>query len=349
MRFDRKIIYFLKRSVHKLPWLYKVIYFLITLNFNNLALIWKRKLYPSHFGGMWTDRSDFTTLLENHVSKKKIKPEEVEQLKIWREKGFIIIEKAVSIQLIDQLLDEFNSLPHESPLGLRITGGGELNSRLYKPELIQPHQSIRIVDYYFFSETARSILFSPSIVRFLKIVFENDPVLTQSLSFEYGSEQEIHQDTAFVIMNSPLNFAASWIALEDVTEGSGELVYYPGSHLWGDFLFSKYFKHWDRERDGEEQLNLWYNWMHAEADRLGIKKEYFRPKKGDILLWHGGLAHGGAKIKNSKLTRKSLVGHYCPLGVRPLYHYYKPINRKIYKTKSNFFTSSHYLPAEFRS
>ena len=43
----------------------------------------------------------------------------------------------------------------------------------------------------------------------------------------------------------------------------------------------------------------------------------FRPKKGDVLLWHADLVHGGAPRERAELTRQSLVTHYCPVNVDP--------------------------------
>jgi len=34
-----------------------------------------------------------------------------------------------------------------------------------------------------------------------------------------------------------MEFAASWIALEDIQPGSGELEYYKGSHKLDDYVF----------------------------------------------------------------------------------------------------------------
>ena len=42
----------------------------------------------------------------------------------------------------------------------------------------------------------------------------------------------------------------------------------------------------------------------------GFKKEKFLAKKGDLLLWHANLLHGGDSIKNDNLTRWSQVTHY---------------------------------------
>jgi hypothetical protein len=43
-------------------------------------------------------------------------------------------------------------------------------------------------------------------------------------------------------------------------------------------------------------------------------------KKGDVLIWHADLMHGGAPIEDPKRTRKSLVAHFMPLGVMPTFY-----------------------------
>ena len=53
-----------------------------------------------------------------------------------------------------------------------------------------------------------------------------------------GSEQGLHRDTAFVVVDPPMSLVAAWIALEDVAAGSGELTYVPGSHRLPEYLFS---------------------------------------------------------------------------------------------------------------
>jgi len=40
----------------------------------------------------------------------------------------------------------------------------------------------------------------------------------------------------------PVELLASWNALEDIQPGSGELVYYPKSHLFPEFLFDDKYK-----------------------------------------------------------------------------------------------------------
>ena len=41
-----------------------------------------------------------------------------------------------------------------------------------------------------------------------------------------------------------------------------------------------------------------------------FEKEVFLPKKGDVIIWHANLIHGGAPVTDPSLTRKSMVVHY---------------------------------------
>jgi len=57
------------------------------------------------------------------------------------------------------------------------------------------------------------LIFAPAILDFLTDIFQDDAVTFQSLYFENGSQQGCHQDTAFVYVEPPYQFAACWIAL----------------------------------------------------------------------------------------------------------------------------------------
>ena len=41
-----------------------------------------------------------------------------------------------------------------------------------------------------------------------------------------------------------------------------------------------------------------------------MNKKTLLINKGDVLIWHACLVHGGEEIKNQKQTRKSYVSHY---------------------------------------
>jgi phytanoyl-CoA hydroxylase len=152
----------------------------------------------------------------------------------------------------------------------------------------------------------------------------------------------MHQDTAFVVTMSPLELAASWIALEDIRPGSGELMYLDGSHRLPEYLFSGKYKHWNPKRDGDEQQAEWQDLMSRNAELMRLEKQTFLPKKGDVLIWSADLAHGGSPVSNPSLTRKSLVGHYCPNRVEPFDFKIHPERRGKARFDGGLYASHHY-------
>jgi ectoine hydroxylase-related dioxygenase (phytanoyl-CoA dioxygenase family) len=166
---------------------------------------------------------------------------------------------------------------------------------------------LRIIDFHNSSIAGKKLSLHPTIVKFLELLFRQRPVAMQSLTFMKGTQQGIHQDFAYVLAGIPSHLAASWIALEDIDPRSGPLMYYPGSHTspkfdWGDGLFRT-------KRSGRNDVEF-AEWIHEQARQRGLSLQHFAPKKGDVFLWHGALAHGGALAADPALTRKSYVTHY---------------------------------------
>ena len=50
--------------------------------------------------------------------------------------------------------------------------------------------------------------------------------------------------------------------------------------------------------------------LHKDAQDYGHVRGSFLARKGDILIWHADLAHGGSPVKHPGITRKSLVTHF---------------------------------------
>lgn len=284
----------------------------------------------SRFGGLWTDRHDAAEEIERRLEAGTISGPDADQLRDWIAHGYVTIERAVEPEACDRLRADLD----------RAFANGDERLLVRSPahEGFEPLEAgadtdrARVLDVYAFYESARAALFSEPIVHFLRTVFDDAPLLFQSLTFEKGSQQGLHQDTAFVVTTSPLEFAASWIALEDIRPGSGELTYLDGSHRLPEYLYGGKHKHWDAERDGEHEHDEWRRQVYAQAERLGLEEKTFLPKKGDALLWSADLAHGGSQVTGPSLTRKSLVGHYCPDRVDPFYFRLRPEQR----TKGRF-------------
>jgi phytanoyl-CoA hydroxylase len=110
-----------------------------------------------------------------------------------------------------------------------------------------------------------------------------------------------------VVSQIPSHLAASWIALEDVNPNSGPLYYYKGSHKVKKFNFGNGIFFDGNSTKNPDDFALY---LDAECKKLKLEKHDLIVKKGDVLIWHAALAHGGRAINDNHLTRKSFVSHY---------------------------------------
>jgi phytanoyl-CoA hydroxylase len=289
-------------------------------------------------GELWIDRPDAS----ERIAALNVSAETASHLKFFWENGYTIFRNIVPLELTDAIVDEMLSVSKRPDRYVVRREGKYVDPADVKS--LGPGG--RVIDIYGVSKAARAAVFQPPVSEFLTALFSEPAIAMQSLCFEYGSQQAIHQDTAYVVSSKPLNLAAAWIALEDVIPGSGELIYYPGSHRFKHFMFGGDSKSWSTNRHGQEVHQEFLAQLHEQAKSRGIEIERFLAKKGDVLIWHADLAHGGARI-TSKHTRRSYVVHFCPRSVKPAYT--KQIAENYFELEDqsgHFFASRHY---DFRS
>lgn len=269
--------------------------------------------FRSQFGGFWPDLSDAGARLAGKQALGLLDATDVARFKHWQEKGYVLLEKAIDPALIDAFRDEIARDWQRGNEGLVIELADGSNAF---PRMLPKYQNVphKVLDYHSTSKLARDIQFAPAIRRFLGQLFERPPMPFQSLLFRYGTEQEMHQDTAYVVVRSPMEFVGCWVALEDITPGSGELQYYEGSHKIPEFLWCGRGRarppEWDDHR-------AFLRWVCEKSEQAGCPLTRFHPKKGDALVWHADLVHGGSPRLKREISRWSLVSHYCPVDVDP--------------------------------
>lgn len=139
----------------------------------------------------------------------------------------------------------------------------------------------------------------------LSELLSGHPLICNSLNFEFGSQQEYHFDTFYMPSPTPNKMVASWIALEDATPNNGPLSYYPGSHKIPPYIFSRGTTH-----AIPEEMSAFKAYIENEIEQRELSPETLMANKGDVLIWHSQLFHGGSEILDKAETRKSLVTHY---------------------------------------
>ena len=299
------------------------------------------KNYFSKFGGMWIDQIDFLEKLLSESNKGEISHEEFNHVLNFSVNGYTAFNELINHKDCDALRSFYLNSFSEGNSDLIVQKPGETggNRKLTQSE---PMADQRIVDLYMANESSLKILLNHKIRRFLKICFDDSPLLFQSLSFLKGSNQGIHQDTAYVVTDKPMQLIASWIALEDIQTGSGELEFYPQSHRFEEFFFSSEFKHYCSERDGGIEHEKFSQHLKCQIAKSKKTSQKFMAKKGDVFLWHADLYHGGRPVADSNLTRNSIVGHYCPITARP--NYFNDSNDEVYEyeDESCYYSSCYY-------
>ena len=267
------------------------------------------------FGGFWTDGPNASAELDLLLGKGLVQPEEGEQLRFWITNGYLIIPQALDGDLLTRAQAAIDAAIDSRARMMTYWSSGHRHMEPARRDKLMEAEC-KVIDVHASLAPVQSAIFAPGLTRFLELVMRSPLMAFQTLYFERGSEQPAHQDTAFVQVKPPLEFMASWIALEDIHEGCGELMYYPGSHRLPDQLFGK--RQTKALPAGDAAVPTYSQDLAARCESAGHRLQLFRPRRGDALLWAADLAHGGAPRTNA-LTRRSLVTHYCPAHRRPGY------------------------------
>ena len=242
-------------------------------------------------------------------------------LECWRRDGVVVFEQAIEPALLDAFeadLQELRTRPEAYDLTVEVRGSRHIPiAEVDRSELGSP--GVKFNHMHTVSGHAVRLSLHRAVSGFLRHVFQHAPCVTQSLTFYKGSQQPIHIDYPYVRTQTSLaHLAASWIPLEDIHADSGPLAYYPGSHRvdvsgffdWGEgsILYER--------NSGRTPMDF----AHYLWDRMreqGVEPQVFLPRRGDVLVWHGNLAHEGTRIIAEDRTRKSYVTHYTSLEAYP--------------------------------
>lgn len=270
-----------------------------------LRNLFRQKKYTSiSFERMWFLDEKTNTLESRGLSTMVEKA-----LRDIRDNGIAIIPGNISHEICDAVVRDFNTFVRKSKVSHEYRDEHSLHERLCNLQMI--------------SEAARHICFNERTAEIVQAAFSSPYVVVGSLLFEKGSTQSIHRDTPAFFTNPLNHYFGIWNALEDVRLGSGPLIYYKGGHKIApdEYLYL----------DNGININNYFSFIEDACKTAGLELIEYYPKKGDTLIWHPQLSHGGGKITSPGLSRRSFVFHCIPRGC-PIYGAEK------------FFDSSHTVP-----
>lgn len=243
----------------------------------------------------------------------------VEKQTFWKENGFIILEGAIAPERCDEAVRRIDAIwanrkTAEYPFCIDVDIETQAQRRIAMADAADAAKAApyKINDTFMADDFFADIALDPEVTKVLRWVLEAPPCVVASLNFERGSTQAFHTDTLFMPGHRQGAMTAAWFAFEDVSEEAGPLKYYPGSHQIPMYRFST-----GSPAYVGAEYPLYEQHMYAHVDRLGLVPQKFLPKKGDVLIWHELLFHGGAPIVDRSLTRKSFVCHYWNAELMP--------------------------------
>lgn len=234
--------------------------------------------------------------------------------------GWLVWRGAIDPVLIDRFAADIRS-HHQHPGKFLTTDHRNGRSGL-KLSGNSPDRFESLFDLYVNLPSAWEVCLNARLSRFLSLVFDTKPIACQQLLFRKSNGHRVHQDTSVVAVEDPMLLAATWIALEDVVEGSGELAFYDRSHKLPHYLFKDGTK---RIHFKEDDQDLYVAELDAACRRNGMSYERFMAKKGDVFFWTADLVHRShPRTLPDGTSRLSCVTHYHPTTTTPFWFRHHP-------------------------
>ncbi len=247
-------------------------------------------------GFPWLDTPGIVGTLPQNPDFQQFSEEEQVQILNFIENGFLILKGFYSEEEVNKINEEVDHLLAERRTDFNYTGR-------------------KIMDAYRFSEVIENDFFkNERLLRLLNFLMGKKVIPFQTINFIQGSEQRAHSDSIHMTTHPPGYLIASWTALENIHESNGPLYYYPGSHRLPYITTQDYDSGNTRFFLGDSNKK-YEDKVEEVLKESCFEKAYFHAEKGDVLVWHANLLHGGEAIKQSGATRKSMVAHYFCEGV----------------------------------
>lgn len=248
------------------------------------------KDFPDKKSKAWLDVNDSTIAAPAKIGFNSFSPAVQQQIKDWSKNGYLILEKVFDDATVEMINNEVEQLVNISAV-----------------HYTHDH---KIMFANKLSEPIKKSTYHPLLKNVLEFLLDKEVAPFQTLNFNKGSGQLAHSDSIHMT-TYPLGYLiAAWVALEDIHEDSGPLFYYPGSHKLPYLLNDDFENYSTRFSLGKKNYKDYEEVTQHIIEEQKMQPKVFLAKKGDVLIWHANLIHGGMPVVNKYLTRKSMVIHY---------------------------------------
>ena len=268
-------------------------------------------------GLIWLDDPSASQAIEEKLRLGAITGEEAENLRKFADDGYFILKIDLPATDAEQLDRDVDRLWREKPHNVSVAYDSPPLRFSAADEPSQRKPRYRIHELHAASPVALRLMLDPLLHRYASLILGETAVATQSLYFEFGSQQMLHRDSTVVPSPEFGRLVAAWIALEDIAPESGPLAYVPKSQKFPFYAFKPGEYCYDPSRHTPADVEAAVRFYDDALRQSGFPEKHFLAKRGEVLIWHSALMHGGAPPVSPEHTRKSFVIHYSSLRTQP--------------------------------
>jgi ectoine hydroxylase-related dioxygenase (phytanoyl-CoA dioxygenase family) len=259
---------------------------------------------------LWLDQPDAHAQIAQRLAAGTHTGEQAEKLRCFVDRGYLTLALDLADEVYADVWAAVERLWREKPWSVAFAYHSPLKVFALADEARDRRPSCRIADLHSESSGALALYLNRQIFDYVELIWGQPAVATQSLTFEYGSQQALHRDPVHVHTSPPSHLVAAWIALEDIGPRCGALTYIPGSHRLPYWRDAKGDYRLHQASHGEAEIRAALDFDLAQCARRGLAPELFTCRRGEVLIWHHSLLHGGSPPEDPALTRKSFVVHF---------------------------------------
>ena len=266
---------------------------------------YRAECFPASGPAPWLDRPDALDRIAQKEKCGELTGSDAEACRKWARDGYFIAKKLFDDAYLDEVWSIYEKAVEAGTIKLDAEKAAENDP--YPGRFLNPHMNIPALD---------GMLKHDLLRHWNELLLGRKNIPFQTITAHKGSQQKEHSDSIHMT-TYPLGYLiAAWIAFEDIDEGSGPLIYYPGTHVL-PYVFSCTLGI-PSGRYRQVGLKVYSETYEQAIQKIIADKKlrpaYFMAKKGDVLFWHANLIHGGSTRQNISLSRKSLVCHYFADG-----------------------------------
>jgi Phytanoyl-CoA dioxygenase (PhyH) len=260
----------------------------------------KAKLHSTMFPSpqvdqmMWLDHS--WDAVESDHRFTSATGEQQEALRAYYVEGYHRVDALFDGDEIDRVSDRYREAWADGSLTDGVMGRRSLNPQRFVPAIVDLFADRRLL-------------------KWIELFMGRSAIPFQTIVGEWGTEQEIHTD-AIHQTTFPLGFHVSaWLACQDIEVDAGPLFYYPRSHRLPYALAADVgIRPEAKDRSGEYR-EKYIPFIEDVVAEHRLRRKVFLAKKGDVLIWHHNLLHGGSAIIDQSLNRRSMALFFYGTGV----------------------------------